>query len=63
MRINGINPYVPVRATQAARLKRGWRKPMPVRIRLEGADTQPPERNRALSGAPEIAGSAGAKRQ
>jgi hypothetical protein len=30
--INGINPYVPVRPTQAARLKAAWRKPMPVRI-------------------------------
>ncbi len=37
--INGINPYVRVRAGQAARLKAGWRKPMPVKIRVNGEPT------------------------
>src|SRR4051812_31782165 len=31
-----INPYVLVRPGQAARLKPGWRKPMPVKIRVNG---------------------------
>jgi hypothetical protein len=44
MRISGINPYVPVRATQAARLKRGWRKPMPVRITINGKPARAPWR-------------------
>ena len=34
--LNGINPYVLVRPAQAARLKAGWRKPMPVKIRVNG---------------------------
>lgn len=34
--INGINPYVRVDADQAATLQPGWRKPMPVRIRVNG---------------------------
>jgi Domain of unknown function (DUF1905)/Bacteriocin-protection, YdeI or OmpD-Associated len=34
--IRGINPYVLVSAEQAARLKRNWRKPMPVRIQVNG---------------------------
>jgi hypothetical protein len=42
--INGINPYVPVRATQAARLQRGWRKPMPVRITVNGEPADDPWR-------------------
>ena len=32
--INGINPYVLVRAAQAARLRPKWRKPMPVRVQV-----------------------------
>ncbi|MBT2119109.1 YdeI/OmpD-associated family protein [Dyella sp. LX-66] len=35
--INNINPYVLVSAEDAQRLKQGWRKPMPVRIRVNGA--------------------------
>ena len=34
--LNRINPYVLVRPGQAARLKPGWRKPMPVKIRVNG---------------------------
>jgi hypothetical protein len=34
--LNGINPYVLVSASRAARLKPGWRKPMPVTIRING---------------------------
>ena len=35
--INNINPYVLVSAEDARRLKQGWRKPMPVRGRVNGA--------------------------
>jgi hypothetical protein len=34
--INNINPYVLVSAQDATQLKHGWRKPMPVRIRVNG---------------------------
>jgi hypothetical protein len=39
--LNKINPYVLVRAAQIARLKRGWRKPMPVRIQVNGKPAVP----------------------
>jgi bacteriocin resistance YdeI/OmpD-like protein/uncharacterized protein DUF1905 len=39
--LNQINPYVLVRATPAARLKPGWRKPMPVRIQVNGKPATP----------------------
>jgi len=39
--INGINPYVFVRADQAARLRSHWRKPMPVRIQVNGQPDTP----------------------
>jgi hypothetical protein len=42
--INGINPYVRVRAAQAARIKAGWRKPMPVQIRVNGEPAAAPWR-------------------
>ena len=34
--INGINPYVLVGARRAAKIRKDWRKPMPVRIRVNG---------------------------
>src|SRR5690349_16222852 len=39
--INGINPFVPVDAEQAARLREGWRKPMPVLVQVNGAPAEP----------------------
>lgn len=39
--INGINPFVPVDAGQAAALREGWRKPMPVLVQINGAPAQP----------------------
>jgi len=39
--INGINPFVPVDAERAARLREGWRKPMPVLVQINGAPTRP----------------------
>ena len=39
--LNKINPYVLVGAARAARLKAGWRKPMPVRITVNGKPDVP----------------------
>jgi hypothetical protein len=39
--INKINPYVLISAARAARLKPGWRRPMPVRIRVNGKPQVP----------------------
>jgi Domain of unknown function (DUF1905)/Bacteriocin-protection, YdeI or OmpD-Associated len=39
--IRGINPYVLVSAERAARLKPDWRKPMPVRIQVNGKPDVP----------------------
>lgn len=41
MAIAGINPYVRVSAAQAARLKPGWRKAMPVRVQVNGKPDTP----------------------
>ena len=39
--INGINPYVLVDAEKASRLKKSWRRPMPVRIQVNGKPDTP----------------------
>ena len=36
VRIRGINPYIAISASQAAALKPGWRKPLPVLLRING---------------------------
>jgi len=36
MEINGVNPYVLVSAERAGRLRAGWRRPLPVRVRVNG---------------------------
>jgi hypothetical protein len=41
MEINKINPYVLVRANQAARLKSDWRRPMPVHVQVNGKPDTP----------------------
>ncbi len=41
IQINNINPYVLVSARRAARLKKGWRKPLPVCVRVNGKPDQP----------------------
>ena len=41
IQINGINPYVLVSATRAARVRKGWRKPLPVRVRINGQPEKP----------------------
>jgi hypothetical protein len=39
--ILGINPYVLISSEQAEALRAGWRKPMPVRIRVNGQPSEP----------------------
>lgn len=39
--IFGINPYVLVSARRAAKLQSGWRKPMPVLVRVNGKPERP----------------------
>jgi hypothetical protein len=39
--INNINPYVLVSARRATRIRKGWRKPLPVRIRVNGKPEKP----------------------
>lgn len=39
--IRGINPYVLVSAEQAAQLKSGWKKPMPVLVQVNGKPDTP----------------------
>jgi len=39
--MNGINPYVLVSAKRAARIRQGWRKPMPVLVRVNGKPEKP----------------------
>jgi bacteriocin resistance YdeI/OmpD-like protein/uncharacterized protein DUF1905 len=41
MKIHGVNPYVLVSAERASRLKHGWRKPMPVLVRINGKPDAP----------------------
>jgi Domain of unknown function (DUF1905)/Bacteriocin-protection, YdeI or OmpD-Associated len=38
--IRGINPYVLVEQQAAERLKKGWRRPMPVKLRVGGGETR-----------------------
>jgi hypothetical protein len=39
--IEGINPFVRISQKRAASLRTGWRKPMPVLIRINGAPATP----------------------
>lgn len=39
--INKINPYVLVNTEQASRLREGWRKPLPVCVRVNGKPDTP----------------------
>jgi hypothetical protein len=36
IKINKINPYVLVNARRAATIRKGWRKPLPVLVRVNG---------------------------
>jgi len=50
VQIRGINPYVKVLATQASALKPGWRKPLPVLVRINGKPSTPHRTNMMPSG-------------
>lgn len=39
--MNGINPYVLVSAKRAACIRKGWRRPMPVLVRVNGKPEKP----------------------
>lgn len=39
--LRGINPFVPVSAPRAEKIKPGWRKAMPVKVRIDGQPSQP----------------------
>ena len=41
IKIQGINPYVLISARRAASLRKGWRRPLPVRIRVNGHPAEP----------------------
>ena len=41
IRITGVNPYVLVSAARAARLKLGWRRPLPVLLKVNGGPRIP----------------------
>ena len=44
VKIRGINPYVDVSARRAGRIRRNWRKPMPVLVRVNGKPVRKPWR-------------------
>jgi hypothetical protein len=44
IRIRGINPFVAVSAARASRIKPGWRKPLPVVVRVNGKPAEEPWR-------------------
>lgn len=44
MEIRGVNPYVLVSAARAKRIKAGWRKPLPVLVRVNGHPKSAPWR-------------------
>jgi Domain of unknown function (DUF1905)/Bacteriocin-protection, YdeI or OmpD-Associated len=41
IKLANINPYVLVSAKRATRLQKGWRKPLPVRVRVNGQPENP----------------------
>jgi len=41
IKIHGVNPYVLVSAKRASELRPGWRKPMPVLVRINGQPQEP----------------------
>ena len=41
MKIRGVNPYLAVSAARARALKPGWRKPLPVLVRINGKPDAP----------------------
>ena len=41
IRIRGINPFVLVSASRASAIKPGWRKPLPILVRINGKPDKP----------------------
>jgi hypothetical protein len=41
IRIRGINPYIAISASRAKALKPGWRRPLPVLVRIGGIPRDP----------------------
>src|SRR5258708_4872807 len=41
IKIRGINPFVLVSASRANAIKPGWRRPLPVRVRINGKPEDP----------------------
>jgi Domain of unknown function (DUF1905)/Bacteriocin-protection, YdeI or OmpD-Associated len=41
IKINGVNPYVLISARRAVQLHKGWRKPLPVRVWVNGRPDKP----------------------
>ena len=39
--MEGINPFLLVKARQVARVRKNWRKPPPVRVRVNGKPEKP----------------------
>jgi len=44
IKLRGINPYVDVSTSRARHLKKSWRKPMPVLVRVNGKPARAPWR-------------------
>jgi hypothetical protein len=44
IRIRGVNPFVQVSAHRAQRLSKNWRRPLPVRVRINGRPAREPWR-------------------
>lgn len=41
IKIRGVNPFIEVSVARAAAVKPGWRKPLPVLVRINGEPEQP----------------------
>jgi hypothetical protein len=48
IQITGLNPYLHVNAARARTLQSGWRRPMPVLIRINGAPRSQPWRTNMM---------------
>lgn len=44
IRIRGVNPYVGVSKRRAVKLQKNWRRPIPVRVRINGQPAKKPWR-------------------
>jgi hypothetical protein len=48
IQITGVNPFLHVSAARAVTLRRGWRRPMPVLVRINGAPRPRPWRTNMM---------------